>query len=197
MSDKTTREWISSEYDEALRLVALPLKESPWLALYLRVMAEAAEVRPEHIMDLGCGTGRFARIVDCCGFGDGYHGVDFSNKRIFMAREYAPGLKFTCGDIFDTGIRDTFPVYDMFTLIEILEHLHEDRKILSFIPEGKTIVASVPNYTGPGSGHVRCFKTEADVLKRYEGIVDINRISCHHISHTKKFFIFRGVRVCK
>jgi SAM-dependent methyltransferase len=56
------------------------------------------------VLDLGCGVGGFVDYLK--GFEypyplECYHGIDINQKYVTMAQEQHPGVKFTCGEIFD------------------------------------------------------------------------------------------------
>ncbi|MCZ7538265.1 MAG: methyltransferase domain-containing protein [Acidimicrobiia bacterium] len=63
-------------------LALIPLEQSPWLALYEEVLRWLPRGWP--IVDLGCGTGRLARLLANHGWAD-YQGHDFSPMAIQTA----------------------------------------------------------------------------------------------------------------
>jgi len=122
------------------------------------------------ILDVGCGTGRFARkaIERRCPV----VGIDFSPIAIGRAREYEPKGKYVCLDVEDPNA-DIFKLfsYDVVFLSEILEHVRDDLKLLSQIPKYKHVFLTVPNFKG--DGHVRWFNTLAAVEERYGETLEI------------------------
>jgi len=123
-----------------------------------------------NILDVGCGTGRFARkaIEKYCSV----VGIDFSSVAIEKAREYEPKGKYVCLDVEDPNA-DIFKLfsYDVVFLSEILEHIADDLKLLSQIPKRKHVFLTVPNFNG--DGHVRWFNTLAAVEERYGETLEI------------------------
>lgn len=153
-------------YDTNLRNIAKPLEESPWLYVYEAaercVSALGKQVR---LADLGCGTGRFARLLANRGYTD-YIGLDFSGERVKLAREYVPEFEFHVADL---TLDWPLPERDCFVLLEFLEHVDADLEILSRVPAGKRVVFSVPNFDS--KGHVRWFDSEAQVKQRYSPLI--------------------------
>lgn len=190
----------SEFYDKAISLVELPLEESPWLILYtyaLILLPFHLPFKPK-IVDLGCGTGRFAKLLHTCRYEE-YLGIDFSPVRIEMARKYVPDFKFEVGSFFDNRFHQVFSEFGHFVILEVLEHIRDDLRLLSLVPNGGHIIASVPNYFGEGTGHVRFFDKAEDLKHRYSSVMNIGSIKVIpiHIDHelrTKKFFLFHGFR---
>ena len=157
-------------YDNNLRRVSKPLEESPWLSLYTK----AAEFLPPPtacpaILDLGCGTGRFARHLANLGYKQ-YYGIDFSANRIREARICTPEFKFSVADIFSLQVRNLFSKYSIFIILEVLEHIKNDLALLENLPSRSKVIFSVPNYFS--TAHVRCFDSTNDLILRYGHILD-------------------------
>jgi 2-polyprenyl-3-methyl-5-hydroxy-6-metoxy-1,4-benzoquinol methylase len=158
-------------YDQDVRdrgLATLPLAESPWLPLYSEVLRWLP--RTARVIDLGCGTGRFARLLADYGI-PSYHGIDFSAAAITEAGDYVrdEGFTFEHADLRDwqPGPIDGATV---FVCLEVLEHLADDRDLIRRVPPGHRLVLSVPSY--PSEHHVRTFQHPADVFRRYERLLD-------------------------
>jgi len=200
---KHQKEWTPEQYDAALRLVKRPLSKSPWLKMYchaLYLVSDDMDRRPDdsrRICDLGCGTGRFARMLFQSGY-LAYTGIDFSHARVAMARQYnraydIQGPGFVTGNLLDPRVQDLFGGCHLFVALEVFEHIRDDLDLLRAIPAGSVVVASVPNYAGPGSGHVRRFDCLTDVILRYGGILDVTRSLVCPLNRKKQFYLFRGV----
>lgn len=145
---------------EALGLI--PLEQSPWLPLY----RAAAALIPAHmsLADLGCGTGRFAKLLNR----PDYIGIDFSVAAINEATRYADGFgTFIVGDLRDIPLPDA----GTFVLLEVLEHLEEDIALLRRIPVGALVVLSVPSYES--EAHLRQFEAPGSALDRYEDVLEL------------------------
>ena len=158
-------------YDENIARMSIPLAESPWLALYTAV-ADLLTPDPElAIADLGCGVGRFAELLAERGYRR-YWGVDFSAQRVELARANVPGATFTVGDLRAPEIRDRYDAYETFTVMEVLEHLQEDRDVVRSIPAGRRVILTVPNYQA--AAHVRYFTTVEAACERYGDLVELD-----------------------
>lgn len=144
------------------------------------------------IADLGCGHGFFAKILYERGYRR-YWGVDFSSVRIENARIAVPQFDFIVGNLYDDSIQKRFVDYDVFVLLETLEHLKKDIEVLEAIPKHKKIILSVPSVGG--IGHVRRFKTSQLILLRYNALIDFTMIwSLSKGSTNKKFWLCHGTR---
>jgi trans-aconitate methyltransferase len=154
-------------YNENMERFLLPLEKSPWLDLY-QVAATLVPVPDCRVADLGCGTGRFARLLTYHGV-TSYWGVDFSPKRIEEARRYVPEVEFEVGDLREARIRARFPEFDTFIVTEVLEHIEDDLGLLAALPQGALVVYSVPTFDA--AAHVRVFEDVAAIHRRYGSIL--------------------------
>lgn len=134
---------------------------------------EAARLLPESkdetIVDIGCGTGRFAKLLYDKGYRK-YLGIDFSKGMLEEAKRYNPSFTFIEGNVYDEAIVRMLQKYHVFVLLEVLEHIEKDKAFLSSLPQGSDMVISVPNYDS--RAHVRHFKHIDEVIERYDGILD-------------------------
>lgn len=148
-------------------LCRLPLESSPWLPLYVAA-AEMVSWDAGPVVDLGCGTGRFARLLTDRGVP--VSGVDFGEAAIRSARDYAKDASF---EVCDLRVWEPGPVEGatVFTCLEVLEHLEDDLDLVGRVPGGHRLIFSVPSY--PSESHVRVFRHVADVFARYERLVDV------------------------
>ena len=165
----------------------LPLEQSPYRELYHKV---ARLIAPgQRIVDLGCGSGRFASLV--IPEAASYVGIDFSRELLLAAAMYndvlIPG-RFRQADLRTCAIPDA----DVYVLLEVLEHLDDDLALLARLPKGSTLVASVPSFDS--ASHMQVFPSEANVWSRYGGQVtiegDIERIDLPRKGAC--FWLFKG-----
>lgn len=123
----------------------------------------------EWIIDLGCGVGKFASRA----LAQGKHylaGVDYSEEAIRQAKITNPESSFYVADLYAENVlpkNDLSESKDVYILLEVLEHLEQDIKVLSNIPTGKHVIISVPSFDC--ASHVRVFPTADDAKKRYQG----------------------------
>ena len=158
-------------YNSKLAGVTLPLGVSPWRDLY----EAAAYLLPSQdtavIADIGCGTGRFARLLCDKGYTK-YWGVDFSEVRVNEAREYVQEFQFSVGNIFEPWVQEKLRKFNTFVFLEFLEHIYDDLLVFSAIPAGSHAVFSVPNYDS--ESHVRFFNSVDEIIKRYGSVFDFS-----------------------
>lgn len=160
-------------YDETIKLLPLDLSTA--------------------IVDLGCGPGYFAKVLYEEGFWN-YRGIDFSEASIEIARRNVPEFMFTVGNITKKYVPKKPEKYDIFILLETLEHIKDDLDVLAAIPKGKMVILSVPS--AGGEGHVRRFKTSKAVSIRYESYVDFKRILGLSLGPAnKKFWLSHGKKI--
>lgn len=137
----------------------------------------------DSVIDIGCGTGQFAELLYDKGIKE-YTGYDFSKVAINKARTLnLDKYKFIQKDIKKIS---KFPKVDVYTLIEVLEHITDDKLILSKIPKGSKILISVPTFDH--ESHVRYFKTKGHIKDRYAKYLKNIRIS-----EFNKFFIVTAI----
>jgi SAM-dependent methyltransferase len=154
-------------YDEAMTGAGarslVPLEDSPYLPMY----QAAAGLIPHgaKVCELGCGTGRFARLI--LPNVESYVGIDFAPAVIEEALRYTEQhveckAAFIEGDLTRMSIPDSADVY---VALEVLEHIDGDLDVLDRIPSGKYVIISVPSFDA--EAHVRFFPTGASAIERY------------------------------
>jgi glycosyltransferase involved in cell wall biosynthesis len=80
------------------------------------IIKEVKKLQPKTLLDLGCGTGRFADLLPV----ENYTGIDFSQKLINDAKEKHPNNKFECVDIKDYHPLEKFDlVFSFASLLHI------------------------------------------------------------------------------
>lgn len=147
-----------------------PLESSSALPVY---EAALALVPPLPIIDLGCGTGRFAELVRR-GTYVSYRGYDFAPEVVAEAKRYCHGVAFA---FYVTDIREwehgpDLPDICCYVLLEVLEHLDDDLDALERIPPGCPVVFSVPNFWS--ASHVRRYAQPREVFDRFGALLDFD-----------------------
>jgi len=142
-----------------------PPEESPYYPLWTAVLGLIKG--PVKILDVGCGPGQFAEL--CVKAGHEYIGLDWSRVAIEAGRE-GPG-EFHLVDLQKdrTHFKED---YDVATFVEFLEHVPNDLEILADVPQGRTVILTVPDYGG--KEHFRFFKDLDEVTQRYRPIIAVN-----------------------
>lgn len=146
----------------------------------------------EKVIDLGCGPGRLAQYLIKHDI-DNYTGVDWSPKCIALANKEYPEYTWKVANLHDQKLRDTYNDYDIFVLLEVLEHIHHDIDVLSSIPSGKRVFLSVPNTWD--KAHVRVFHNVVEVQERYNLLLAFNFLASLVVHQTKFFHIIGGKRL--
>lgn len=146
--------------------------EPPWDKLWSAIANYIHNRAFRRVYDIGCGPGHLAmKLYEKLGQGmlmEKYIGMDFSQVAIEYARNLRlPGFVFLWGD----AVRDEWlgagddPESTVYVFCEILEHVEDDFVLLNKVPEGASVILTVPNFDDPG--HVRHFKGMAEVEERY------------------------------
>lgn len=154
------------------RIYHLPHWRSPYLPLFKTALSELKQRRVSHVLDVGCGNGRFAHIL-LTRSDLSYSGFDFSQVAVEMARQYTGRAElFQVGDALRPESYDRH--YDAIVCLEVLEHLPTDRQMVGLWRTGATCICSVPNFDS--SYHVRHFTGADQVEDRYVDLIDIDKI---------------------
>ncbi len=146
------------------------------------------------VIDLGCGPGQFAEIMNSVNDKIEYIGYDFSDVAISRAKlKNIPNCSFSVKDLYNYSLEDDFIKSQAYVCLEVLEHLEGDLSLLEKIPKGKEIFFSVPNYDS--SGHVRVFKNRKEVLDRYCHMLEMAHQKTISWNNSKnKIFIFSAIK---
>jgi trans-aconitate methyltransferase len=145
-----------------------PLEDSSALPVYEAALSLLPDLP---VVELGCGTGRFAELLRRSGHRH-YFGVDFAAGVVAEAERYCPTGTFVVGDIREWEHGSDLPDECCYVLLEVLEHLDDDRDVLTRIPPGLPVVFSVPNFWS--ESHVRRFLQPRDVFDRYGDLLDFD-----------------------
>lgn len=123
------------------------------------------------ICEIGCGSGQFANMLFDYGYTN-YMGIDFSGQAIELAKKANPQYtdKFVCQNAFAYLESNKKLEISVFVLLEVLEHVNQDRELLNMLPAGCTVIFSVPNFKS--FNHIRVFDNLVSIQSRY-GMLDI------------------------
>lgn len=169
-------------YDEAMTgdgaRALLPVDESPWRPVYEELARWLAGSEP--LVDLGCGTGRFAVTAALNSHTGGYTGIDISSRALAETERYIaeviaeyPVDELRVQDLRDWQPPDIRPAATTYICSEVLEHLEDDLDLVARIPAGHRFLFTVPNYGS--QAHVRRFQTPASIWERYGGLLEFRR----------------------
>lgn len=122
------------------------------------------------VLEVGCGSGTLGRMVMGSGFA--YRGFDYARTGVEKALRKNPDAKFFWGDATtDTPYNEP---YDAILCCEVLEHITNDLDVVRRWRPGSPIVCSVPNFDY--ESHVRHFRDESEVRRRYGHLISIDSI---------------------
>lgn len=166
----------------------------PFWALNLDLYERAAELIPPDrtVVELGCGTGRFARYLVESGRAEHYVcGLDFSTAAIEEAKRYVPELahNFEVRDLRTDKIPSAGLRQGCYVALELLEHLYDDRGLVRELV-GSYLVASVPSFES--EAHLRVFRSSHDVLVRYRDLIVFDHMERLPVAYGECFWLFAG-----
>ena len=120
------------------------------------------------IIDIGCGIGWYTDML-YFNISRDIKGVDFSDIAIlFHARRMYPAIDFDIADIYDYNYDGT----EVAVLTEVLEHVEKDIELLSKLPKGCKVYATVPfEKERQDITHVREYSIDS-TMKRYGDIME-------------------------
>jgi ubiquinone/menaquinone biosynthesis C-methylase UbiE len=116
------------------------------------------------ILDIGCLNGNFYNFLKMNYFKvNSFTGLDFSEKLIARAKDRFPEQKWVVSDCYSLPFEDS--VFDVVTLMEILEHVENPEKALSeakrVCKNNGSIIITVPNMLRINDGaHVWSFNEQ-------------------------------------
>lgn len=154
----------------------------PYYPVFQVVRGMITDIERPKILELGCGTGQFAKMLWDSNLRD-YLGVDFSEKAIWVARTLSP-QNFEIADIRNYHISND---KNTILFLEVLEHLSDDVSVVENVPVGVNVILSLPSFDDPG--HVRIFKRREDVVDRYGKLINFTELMRY-----SSWIIAKGVR---
>jgi SAM-dependent methyltransferase len=165
---------------------------SPWFPIWKKAVADMGAVPA--IIELGCGPGTMAEMLFDINPKQRYVGYDFStvNIQIARGRELPRNFHFSVRDVVKEPVTVNDPTGTVVVVIETLEHIKDDIRVLDRLPIGTKVFFSVPSHEA--DGHVRWFKSPGAVTERYRHLFSGWAIDSMVIG-AKRYFIGKGCRV--
>jgi len=191
--EPSTPEYYDNIFRQSKRYLCPP-EDSPYYALYIVILdliKDSTLSFHVKVLDVGCGPGQFATL--CARAGHEYVGLDWSRVAIEIGKKKGPGA-FYLVDVQQDRARFKGD-YDVATFIEFLEHVPNDLEILADVPQGRTIILTVPDF--PSKGHFRFFSDMDQVVRRYQNLILINWkmiLSATNRGQPAQIFVLRGTR---
>jgi SAM-dependent methyltransferase len=165
--------------------------ESHYYSVWTVVADRINNLNPRKVIDIGCGPGQVDSLLKDLGIQE-YLGIDFSSLRVRQAQSVYPDYKFISADIFESDILEV-ENYDCVLAMEFLEHVDNDISVIQRISPGTNVIATVPNFPSPG--HVRHFRTDSEVLKRYlPYFMDLSVLPISGNKSGQVYFLLQGVK---
>jgi SAM-dependent methyltransferase len=164
----------------------------PKVASLQAVLAQAG-IRPQSLLELGCGTGAVIRECQRRGVADELTGMDYSEVAIAYLSAHTHGIRCVQADIMTPGIDFGGP-YDIVVLSHVLEHLEEPLALLRSLTAHvrfRYLVAEVPledlwagrlkglfrDRTNNAAGHVQFYTRRSfrELLAQAGLTIDVDR----------------------
>ena len=153
---------------------------SPWplnTEWYPRLIEVARLIdKNRTVVDLGCGFGILAGVLNWVNHTGRYRGYDFAKETIVWVNEQHayktihPNARFLHADF--TKEIDFIHTEENPTVVmcELLEHIPNDQEVVSNLPQGTDIIITLPTFDDPG--HVRWFTSPESIRARYGQYID-------------------------
>jgi 2-polyprenyl-3-methyl-5-hydroxy-6-metoxy-1,4-benzoquinol methylase len=110
------------------------------------ILARLKELKPQRILDLGCGNGSLCRIIKDAGYE--VEGADPSEEGIQQAREAFPDVSFRRMSIYDQPPKEWLNAFDVVVSTEVIEHLYSPRALpalaAKLLKPGSVILLTTP-----------------------------------------------------
>lgn len=174
-----SKEYISQQYDDIYSaggyegVYDLPYWHSGYLPLFAEVHRLLVARGIGSVLEVGCGTGAFAHLLRDKSPSVRYRGFDFSRVAVERtAKRLGTSESLFVGDArLDTSYEGE---WDAIVCTEVLEHIDADLEVVGRWRPGTYCVCSVPNFDA--DNHVRVFHHEREIIERYGGLIDIERV---------------------
>lgn len=170
---------------------AQPAHACDYAPVWARIVEVLRDLGARSLLDLGCGPGQFAEFVARALPHLAYCGIDFSGVAVARGRQRVPHQRFLQREL---PLRDftDLPEFDAVVCTEVLEHVESDREILAVLPRGTPVIATVPSFDA--FGHLRLFRTEAEIRSRYGELLEDLSIAGHAIGAQNTLWLIQGRR---
>jgi len=136
---------------------------SKYYPLWKELVRKLEGFELDTVLEVGCGTGELGKMIE----GMEYIGIDISSEAIKLS--WKKKLHTFVWDAMELSFLLEHVFYDKkieaFIFSEVLEHLVYDKEVLKQIPKKRGLFITVPDFKH--KAHVRRFKTQEDVEKRY------------------------------
>ena len=144
----------------------------------------------KQIVEIGCGIGNFASLLDERNISN-YVGIDMVKEKIIKAKIFYPNFRFMCSDITQNVhlLRKASLVVSFYTL----EYIEDDFSILNNIPSNCKVIIGVPN--SQYKTKTRYYELDG-WINRFKKFLNLNKIITikNPRKPDKRTFLFKAVR---
>ncbi len=125
------------------------------------------------VLEIGCGEGGVLKAFinkGCVGVGVEMDASRIENAQIYLPEDIAAGrLKFVIKDIYKVDVEKDFNgLFDIIVLKDVIEHIHDQAKLISwiknFLKEGGIVFYGFPPWYMPFGGHQQICKSKISRL---------------------------------
>ena len=184
MGQIRTKEWYDDVYDNSANYQGGEA-DKMWGMLWDFVAHQVPDDNP-HIIDIGCGDGAMWRHIQK---DFSVTGIDFS--KVALSRAATVGNPTLIHDDLETI--ESLPDGDCYVFCEVMEHIENDIRLLSLVPTDKWIIITVPSFDS--DGHVRHFRSTADVADRYAKLFGVFTTRVIPKSRFSCWFLMTGSKI--
>ena len=176
----------SENYYDAVYAKSQEYRKAPEDCIYFELWKKALDLirYNDNILELGCGAGHFASMLENKFPKIKYYGVDFSLQALMIAKMQSR-LEFVLRDIYETELYDLD--YNTVVALEVFEHI-DDLRVLGEIRSGVKLICTLPDFDDPA--HLVYFASIEEIIQRYRAHLQIKSIT-----KFKRWYIFEGVKI--
>ncbi|MDA1354056.1 MAG: class I SAM-dependent methyltransferase [bacterium] len=190
------KEYYDAIYESSERYALPALGIMFYNTLWLKSVLLALELKPDSIVELGCGPGHFASLLARYLPADfkQYTGIDFSDVSVAQCGEKVSDSRFSfiTEDLSSYDFTSHFKGSSLVVSHEFFEHIYFELDLFAKMPSGTPILFSVPSYDDPA--HMKYFTSAESVASFYRDQLSFNAI--YHIPVGDQF-IFLAHAVVK
>ena len=176
VGEKQNSKWYDNAFSE-MKMYQVDYQSIGYYAMWKEILKYID--KEEKIVELGCGPGQFAHMLYDYGYSY-MAGYDFSEVAISKAQDRVPDGIFYKEDLENIDIDILTDCADVVIMLEFLEHIDNDIKLIKQI--SRRMIITLPDFDG--TSHVRFFKTMEDVIHRYEPVMNLEhceKFSNHYL----------------
>src|SRR6266571_6902933 len=112
---------------------------------YAVLLQEITKLKPQKILDVGCGEGFTLKKLADARIGKTREGIEYSDEAIRLGKKLFPAITITKGSIYELPYKANS--FDVVVCTEVLEHLDDPKKAFQELARVSSnyVVLTVPN----------------------------------------------------